>query len=71
MPSSTGPSIETITEGGRVTQVGEGQEADEAAPSVMTFGSPTVGGRVDPTARDVEWGGTDDLEAWAASNEEG
>jgi hypothetical protein len=33
-----------ITEGGRVTQVGEGQEtaADEAGP-VMTFGAPTVG----------------------------
>ncbi|WP_422772501.1 protein kinase family protein [Plantactinospora sp. WMMC1484] len=43
MPSSTGPSIETITEGGRVTQVGEGQEADEATPSVMTFGAPAVG----------------------------
>ncbi|MDG4790923.1 protein kinase family protein [Micromonospora sp. WMMD1102] len=43
MPSSTGPSIDTITEGGRVTQVGEGQEADEAAPSVMTFGAPTLG----------------------------
>ncbi|MGI5212615.1 protein kinase family protein [Plantactinospora sp. CA-290183] len=43
MPSSTGPSIDTIIEGGRVTQVGEGQEADEAAPSVMTFGAPAVG----------------------------
>ncbi|MGN9775094.1 protein kinase family protein [Micromonospora sp. H33] len=43
MPSSTGPSIDTITEGGRVTQVGEGQEADESAPSVMTFGAPTAG----------------------------
>ncbi|MFD0974994.1 protein kinase family protein [Plantactinospora endophytica] len=43
MPSSTGPSIDTISEGGRVTQVGEGQEADEAAPSVMTFGAPAVG----------------------------
>ncbi|MER7459090.1 protein kinase family protein [Micromonospora sp. NPDC126480] len=43
MPSSTGPSIDTITEGGRVTQVGEGQEADENAPSVMTFGAPTAG----------------------------
>ncbi|MBE1486098.1 protein kinase family protein [Plantactinospora soyae] len=43
MPSSTGPSIDTITEGGRVTQVGEGQEADEVAPSVMTFGAPAVG----------------------------
>ena len=29
MPGSTGPSIDTITEGGRVTQVGEGQEAEE------------------------------------------
>ncbi|NJP30557.1 protein kinase family protein [Micromonospora thermarum] len=43
MPSSTGPSIDTITEGGRVTQVGEGQEADESAPPVMTFGAPTAG----------------------------
>ncbi|MFC6019116.1 protein kinase family protein [Plantactinospora solaniradicis] len=43
MPSSTGPSIDTTTEGGRVTQVGEGQEADEVAPSVMTFGAPAVG----------------------------
>ncbi|MFE9651526.1 protein kinase family protein [Micromonospora sp. NPDC006431] len=43
MPSSTGPSIDTITEGGRVTQVGEGQEAEETAPPVMTFGAPTVG----------------------------
>ncbi|MBM0228832.1 MULTISPECIES: protein kinase family protein [Micromonospora] len=43
MPSSTGPSIDTITEGGRVTQVGEGQEAEESAPPVMTFGAPTAG----------------------------
>ncbi|MEU7803136.1 protein kinase family protein [Micromonospora arborensis] len=43
MPSSSGPSIDTITEGGRVTQVGEGQEADESAPPVMTFGAPTAG----------------------------
>ncbi|MEV0427707.1 protein kinase family protein [Micromonospora sp. NPDC050495] len=43
MPSSTGPSIDTITEGGRVTQVGEGQEAEENAPPVMTFGAPTAG----------------------------
>ncbi|MGC4769753.1 protein kinase family protein [Micromonospora sp. DT44] len=43
MPSSTGPSIDTITEGGRVTQVGEGQEADESAPPIMTFGAPTAG----------------------------
>jgi hypothetical protein len=43
MPSSSGPSIDTITKGGRVTQVGEGQEAEESAPSVMTFGAPTVG----------------------------
>ncbi|MEO3746285.1 protein kinase family protein [Plantactinospora sp. B5E13] len=43
MPSSTGPAIDTITEGGRVTQVGEGQEADEGTPSVMTFGAPAVG----------------------------
>ncbi|MCW3813843.1 protein kinase family protein [Micromonospora sp. DR5-3] len=43
MPSSTGPSIDTITEGGRVTQVGEGQEAEETAPPVMTFGAPTAG----------------------------
>ncbi|TDB75979.1 protein kinase family protein [Micromonospora sp. KC723] len=42
MPSSAGPSIDTITEGGRVTQVGEGQEAEESAP-VMTFGAPTAG----------------------------
>ncbi len=26
-----------------MTQVGEGQEADESAPSVMTFGAPTAG----------------------------
>jgi eukaryotic-like serine/threonine-protein kinase len=43
MPSSTDPSIDTITEGGRVTQVGEGQEAEENAPPVMTFGAPTAG----------------------------
>ncbi|KAB1928045.1 protein kinase family protein [Micromonospora noduli] len=43
MPSSSGSSIDTITEGGRVTQVGEGQEADESAPPVMTFGAPTAG----------------------------
>lgn len=43
MPSSTGPSIDTITEGGRVTQVGEGQEAEETAPPVMTFGAPKAG----------------------------
>ncbi|MBY8873585.1 protein kinase family protein [Micromonospora sp. PLK6-60] len=43
MPSSAGPSIDTITEGGRVTQVGEGQEADESAPPIMTFGAPTAG----------------------------
>ncbi|MFF2485591.1 type IV pilus twitching motility protein PilT [Microbacterium sp. NPDC058062] len=34
------------------------------------FGTPTVGGRVDPTARNVEWGGVDDLEAWTAANQE-
>ncbi|MER5457348.1 protein kinase family protein [Micromonospora sp. NPDC002389] len=43
MPSSAGPSIDTITEGGRVTQVGEGQDADETTPPVMTFGAPAVG----------------------------
>jgi hypothetical protein len=43
MPSSAGPSIDTITEGGRVTQVGEGQEAEESAPHVMAFGAPTAG----------------------------
>ncbi|MFI0792041.1 protein kinase family protein [Micromonospora rubida] len=43
MPSSAGPSIDTITEGGRVTQVGEGQEAEESVPPVMTFGAPTAG----------------------------
>ncbi|PWU43650.1 serine/threonine protein kinase [Micromonospora globispora] len=43
MPSSTGPSIDAITEGGRVTQVGEGQEAEESSPPVMTFGAPTAG----------------------------
>ena len=43
MPSSAGPSIDKFTEGGRVTQVGEGQEADESAPPVMTFGAPAVG----------------------------
>jgi len=31
------------TEGGPVTQVGEGQEADEATPPVLTVGAPTVG----------------------------
>lgn len=35
------------------------------------FGTPTVGGRIDPTARDVDWADTDDLDAWAAANEEG
>ncbi|TCB92034.1 serine/threonine protein kinase [Micromonospora zingiberis] len=43
MPSSAGPSIDKITEGGRVTQVGEGQDADETTPPVMTFGAPTAG----------------------------
>ncbi|BCJ59437.1 protein kinase family protein [Micromonospora endophytica] len=43
MPSSAGPSIDKITEGGRVTQVGEGQDADESAPPVMTFGAPVAG----------------------------
>ncbi|WP_428962819.1 protein kinase family protein [Micromonospora fluostatini] len=43
MPSSAGPSIDTITKGGRVTQVGEGQETAESAPPVATFGAPTVG----------------------------
>ncbi|MFI7072792.1 protein kinase family protein [Micromonospora sediminicola] len=43
MPSNTGPSIDTITEGGRVTQVGEGQEAEETSPAVVTFGAPSVG----------------------------
>ncbi|MEU4771059.1 protein kinase family protein [Micromonospora sp. NPDC023644] len=43
MPSSAGPSIDTITEGGRVTQVGEGQEAEESVPQVTTFGAPTAG----------------------------
>ncbi|TDC66554.1 serine/threonine protein kinase [Micromonospora sp. KC207] len=43
MPSSAGPSIDTITEGGRVTQVGEGRQAEESAPPVMTFGAPTAG----------------------------
>ncbi|MBX7269743.1 protein kinase family protein [Micromonospora sp. Llam7] len=43
MPSSAGPSIGTTTEGGRVTQVGEGQDADETTPPVMTFGAPTAG----------------------------
>jgi hypothetical protein len=32
-----------FTEGGPVTQVGEGQEAAGTAPPVMTFGAPTVG----------------------------
>ncbi|MGC4808328.1 protein kinase family protein [Micromonospora sp. DT233] len=43
MASSAGPSIDTITEGGRVTQVGEGQAAEESAPPIMTFGAPTAG----------------------------
>jgi eukaryotic-like serine/threonine-protein kinase len=33
----------TITEGGRVTQVGEGQEAVGPAPPMTTFGAPSVG----------------------------
>ncbi|MGC4894273.1 protein kinase family protein [Micromonospora sp. DT31] len=43
MPSNTGPSIDAITEGGRVTQVGEGQDAEETSPAVATVGAPTVG----------------------------
>ncbi|WP_189046642.1 protein kinase family protein [Micromonospora sonchi] len=43
MPSNSGQSIDTITEGGRVTQVGEGQDADESTPPVMTFGAPQTG----------------------------
>src|ERR1700755_1894307 len=34
---------ENSTEGGPVTQVGEGQEADEATPPVLTVGAPHVG----------------------------
>ncbi|WP_434742214.1 protein kinase family protein [Micromonospora sp. SH-82] len=43
MPSSAGPSIDTITEGGRVTQVGEGRETAGNTPPVATFGAPTAG----------------------------
>lgn len=32
-----------IIEGGRVTQVGEGQQAEEISPPATTFGSPAVG----------------------------
>lgn len=32
-----------IIEGGRVTQVGEGQQADEATPPATAFGAPAVG----------------------------
>ena len=36
------------------------------------FGTPTVGGRVDPTAREVSWSDEDDIDAdWAASRGEG
>jgi hypothetical protein len=35
--------ITTITEGGRVTQVGEGQDAAKTASAMTTFGAPTVG----------------------------
>ncbi|HWH02026.1 MAG TPA: protein kinase family protein, partial [Pilimelia sp.] len=34
---------QALTEGGRVTQVGEGHEAAESAPPVLTVGAPTVG----------------------------
>lgn len=34
------------------------------------FGTPTVGGRVDPTARDIDWTGANDADAWAAANGE-
>ncbi|MEV4535635.1 protein kinase family protein [Asanoa sp. NPDC049518] len=34
---------ENSTEGGPVTQVGEGQEAEEATPPVLTVGAPRVG----------------------------
>ncbi|MFB9234622.1 protein kinase family protein [Plantactinospora siamensis] len=43
MPGQRDPSSGTITEGGLVTQVGEGQEADEAAPVGTTLGAPTAG----------------------------
>jgi hypothetical protein len=35
--------IATITEGGRVTQVGEGQDAAKTASAMTAFGAPTVG----------------------------
>lgn len=34
------------------------------------FGTPTVGGRVDPTARDIDWNGTVESDARAAANGE-
>lgn len=34
------------------------------------FGTPTVGARVDPTARDIDWTGAGDEDAWVAAKEE-
>lgn len=59
---------------------GEWRQADVAAPAANAasgtgigmgsrFGTPTVGGRVDPTARDVDWADADDVDAWVASEE--
>ncbi|MFC7547136.1 protein kinase [Plantactinospora sp. GCM10030261] len=43
MPTRTMPSIVTITEGGRVTQVGEGREADEGTPLTASVDAPSAG----------------------------
>ncbi|MFE4725379.1 type IV pilus twitching motility protein PilT [Microbacterium sp. NPDC056736] len=34
------------------------------------FGTPTVGGRVDPTARQVDWSAAEDFDAWDVSGKE-
>ncbi|ASW57297.1 protein kinase family protein [Plantactinospora sp. KBS50] len=43
MPGQRDLAIGTITEGGLVTQVGEGREADEVAPVGTALGAPTAG----------------------------
>lgn len=62
---------------------GEWRQADADAPVAASagagtgvgmgsrFGTPTVGGRVDPTVREIDWTGAGDADAWAAANEEG
>ena len=61
---------------------GEWRQADADAPVAASagagtgvgmgsrFGTPTVGGRVDPTVREIDWTGASDADAWAAANEE-